>query len=835
MSVSNQISDGVFFHAVIQGQSITVQLPPAIAPALSGLPAASATFTGRDGHITDLLGLLEPGPDRQQAVLVAAVAGLAGVGKTELAVQTAIRALAEDGWFPGGVLFVDMFGYDAERRLSPERALDGLLHALGLPGEHIPPTLQDRSRLYRSVLAAYAAQGRRILVVIDNASAADQARPLLPTDGSTAALVTSRHTLDIEARLHDLNVLDEAASVDLLAQALRQARGAADTRVRDEPAEAAAIARLCGGLPLALRVAAALLADTPTRPLASLAEALRAAHTRLDRLRREDRAVRAAFDLSYRHLPATHARLFRLLPLNAGPDIATESAARLADLDTPTTETLLSDLARAHLIEPAAVWGRWRAHDLVRLYADERGVEHAVADDRDAAQTRLHAHYITTTAGAAAHLVSSSVEPPSRFPDWSAAMAWLRGEHSNLIATAIADPPLGSPTTTTALATLLSGYLDRTRSYGDMATVSAAAVTIARSQGDLQAEGIALNDYGSALRQMRRFDESIEAHSRALDIAAELDDRLAAGGALQNLGNAYRMVRRFEESVEAHGRAVALFREFGDRHGEGTALNGLGLVLGDMRRFDEAVEMLGQAIAVYQELEDQRSAALCLTNLGTILTDLQRYDEAVEAHAEAAAIAVQLEDRHFEGGALGNLGNACVALGRFDEAFDALTQAVDAFREQGDRHAEGRALGNLGLVLARLRRPREAVDAHALAVAIAAETGDRHAEGAALNNLGSALVESNRLDEAAVTYTRAVEAFREIADPYNEGRALSNLGWVLFGMRRLDEAVEVFGQAAAAFDQVGEHGAEHRALGNQAMVHNERWLLRQDGHASPLV
>ncbi|QES48758.1 tetratricopeptide repeat-containing protein [Streptomyces venezuelae] len=835
MSVSNRISDGVFFHAVIQGQSITVQLPPEITPALSGLPAASATFTGRDDHIAELLGLLVPGPDRQQAVLVAAVAGLAGVGKTELAVQTAVRALAEDGWFPGGVLFVDMFGYDAERLLSPDRALDGLLHALGLPGEHIPPTLQDRSRLYRSVLAAYAAQGRRVLVVIDNASAAHQVRPLLPTDGSTAALVTSRHTLDIEARLHDLNVLDEAASVDLLGQALRQARGAADTRVRDEPAEAAAIARLCGGLPLALRVAAALLADTPTRPLASLAEALRAAHTRLDRLHREDRAVRAAFDLSYRHLPASHARLFRLLPLNAGPDIATESAARLADLDSPTTETLLSDLARAHLIEPAAVWGRWRAHDLVRLYADERGVEHAVADDRHAAQSRLHAHYITTTADATEHLLSSSVAPPTRFPGWTAAMAWLRSEHSNLIATTTAVPPLGSPATSTALAMCLPDYLERTRSYGDMATVSAAAVAIARSQGDLQAEGHALNNHGYALREMRRFDDSIAAHARALDIATELDDRLAAGVALQNLGNAFRMVRRFEESVAAHRRALALVREFRDRNGEGSVLNSLGLVLGEMRRFDEAVETLGQAVAVVRELEDQRSTALGLTNLGTVLTALQRYDEAVEVHGEAAAIAVQLEDRHFEGGALGNMGNALTKLGRDDEAFEAHTRAVAVFREQGDRHAEGQALSNLGLVLVRLERLREAADAHALAVAIAAETGDRQGEGAALNNLGEALVETQALDEAVVTYTRAVEVFREVADSYNEAGALSNLGWVHFKMRRLDEAVELFGQAAVVFARAGEQGEERKALRNQARAHNERWLLRWDEYAEPLV
>src|ERR1051325_10315550 len=192
-SASNHISGGVFFHAVIQGRDITVQLPPQITPALAGPPPASPTFTGRDTHLAQLLEDLAPDQTRQQAVLVTAVAGLAGVGKTELALQTAAQALRQPGWFPGGVLFVDMFGYDRDRYLSPERALDGLLRALGMPGEHIPADLQDRSRLYRSVLGAYAEQGRRILVVIDNASAAEQVRPLLPSDGTTATLITSRH------------------------------------------------------------------------------------------------------------------------------------------------------------------------------------------------------------------------------------------------------------------------------------------------------------------------------------------------------------------------------------------------------------------------------------------------------------------------------------------------------------------------------------------------------------------------------------------------------------------------------------------------------------------
>ncbi|WP_437014184.1 AAA family ATPase [Streptomyces sp. enrichment culture] len=312
----NQISGGVFFNAVIQGRDITVQLPPSITPALSGIPAVSPGFTGRDEELRKLLGLLAPGAQRRQPVLVT---GLAGVGKTELAMQSAARARDEPGWFPGGVLVIDLFGYDPERRLAPEQALHNLLRALGVTGEHIPSDLQDRARLYRSVLAAFAEQGRRILVVLDNASTAQQVDSLLPTDGGTATLVTSRHILDIGAHLHELAVLDPFASTELLRDALRQARGPADTRVDDDPEAAAVVADLCAGLPLALRIAAALLADAPARPMASLTERLRQSHTRLDELSREDRAVRTALHLSYRGLDDQHARLFRLLPLSPAP------------------------------------------------------------------------------------------------------------------------------------------------------------------------------------------------------------------------------------------------------------------------------------------------------------------------------------------------------------------------------------------------------------------------------------------------------------------------------------------------------------------------------------
>ncbi|WP_119582261.1 tetratricopeptide repeat protein [Streptomyces europaeiscabiei] len=770
--VSNRITDGVFLHAVVQGRDITVVLPAQITPALAGLPIASATFTGREAHLDQMLKCLAPDQVRQQPVV--AVAGLAGVGKTELVVQAATRALEMPGWFPGGVLFVDLFGYDRERRLSPERALVGLLRALGIPGEYIPADLQDRSRLYRSALAAFAEQGRRVLVVLDNASTAEQARPLLPTDGTTAVLLTSRHTLDVDARLHDLAVLDEDASVELLCQALHRARGPADSRVADDPGAAAAIARLCAGLPLALRIAAALLADMPARPLTSLADALQAEHSRLDRLRREDRAVRAAFDLSYRHIDDLHARLFRLLPLNPGPDLSTETAAHLTDADQVQVEELLQDLARGHLIEPGHTWGRWRLHDLVRLYADEHGRAHADTDRRDTALTRLHDHYMNTTLAADTHLYTPGTASP-HFSGPAAALAWLDDERDNLVATVTKAPALGRFTTSATLAFALARYLNYCRAFNDWIDVATTALTVIRGgSGDRRYEAMALMHLGLALTETRRFEEAIDHHTRAAAVFRTVGDRDCEAMALNNLGLVLRQARRFEGAIEAHTAAATIFREIGDRHLEGTALNNLGTALQQVGRFEDAIEAHTKNLAICRELGDRYREGTALTNLGGALLEARHVVEAIASLTTAATIFRETGHRHHEAGALGNLGLALLDVWHLEEAIASLTKAATIFRETGDRHREGMMLGNLGLALRHARRLDEAIEAHMADLALCRELGDRHGEGKALDNLGLALRHARRLDEAIEAHTKYLAICRELDDRHGEDSALWN-------------------------------------------------------------
>ncbi|WBB79201.1 tetratricopeptide repeat protein [Micromonospora sp. WMMD882] len=564
VGVSNRISDGVFFHAVVMGRDIQVTLPAQIRPALTGLPRPAAVFTGRDVQVDALLAGLSPegagGP-----VLVSAVAGMAGVGKTELVVQTAHRALRKPGWFPGGVLFVDMFGYDAARRLSAADALLGWLQAIGIPGEHIPASVQDRARLWRSVLDAYTSQDRRLLLIVDNAATEDQVTPLLPTDPEIPVLVTSRHTLDIDASLHDLNVLDTGPAVHLIREVIAQRRGADDPRLHapDQQQAMTDLAGLCAGLPLALRVVAALLADRSLLRPAALADRLRDDQARLDGLSRQQVAVRAAFDLSYRNLAGEQALLYRLLPVNPGPDVATDGAAALTGLPAARVAVLLEDLHRAHLVdEPAA--DRWRMHDLIRLHAATQPV--ASPDETPTARQRLFTHYLDTTSTANTHLVPTGPTDTTRFPSRQDALRWLDAEHANLVSVCANAPTHDLPHITTSLVFALARFLSFRRHFTDWITIATLAREIFQQLGDRHGEGRAWNSLGLALRQVRRFDDAITAHTNARDIFHQLGDRHGEGQALNNLGLALAEAGRLDEARVCWEQAVAAFAETGDTH-----------------------------------------------------------------------------------------------------------------------------------------------------------------------------------------------------------------------------------------------------------------------------
>jgi tetratricopeptide (TPR) repeat protein len=820
--VDNTVSGGIFFSDVIQGHDITVVLPPQITPAMAGLPTASAAFTGRDHDLDTLLEALDPRQTKEGAlgtiataagapVVVTAIGGMGGIGKTELALQASHIVLGR-GWFPGGVLFTNMFGYDPGRRLTAAQAAAGFVRALGIPGEHIPADAQDVERLLRSALDAYARQGRPVLIVIDNVSDMAQAAPLLPAHPACRAIVTSRHTLGLlDARLIDLDILGTGDAVELLRRTIQVARPR-DQRVTSHPGDAQQVAEACGRLPLALRLAAALLADNPGKPLAAMASDLHDQADGLAELSYGSVALTTAFDLSYNPLPVGQARLFRLLSLNPGPDIATMAGAALAGLREAEARRSLEALARAHLIEPGGTYGRWRLHDLIRLHSARHGTVHADADQRPEALTRLLAYYLVTTRAASAHLVPHVVDPALLdFPTREEALAWLDAEYLNLAAATYAAA--GNPshlTTARDLPNAMWHFLLLRRHFSDWITLSQTALTAARDLHDQHGQATALIGLGAALQGLRRFEEAITVCREAAQVFRDTDDRHGEAIALGNLGAILRQARRFEEAVTADQEYLQICRNLSDRHGQGMALDNIGSALQGVRRFKEAITAHQDAAQLFQETGDRHDEARALSNLGSALQGARRFEEAITAHLKAAQFFQDTGDRHSEGSTLNNLGTALQRALRFEEAITAHQHAAEIYQETRDWHGEGMAVDNLGTAFQGALRLEEAITAHQDAAQIFQDTGDLHSEGMAVDNLGVALREAHRLEEAITAHQQAAEIFQDTGDRHSEGMALDNLAAALQEVHQLEEAIAAWQQSAQIFRETGDrHGEEH--------------------------
>ena len=660
-------------------------------------------------------------------MVVSAVAGLAGVGKTALAVQAA-HAASQAGWFGGGMVFIDLHGYDAAP-VGPSQALDALLRTLGVAANHVPPGAEERGALYRSALAEI---GDPVLIIADNASSEAQVRPLLPGPGPHRVMVTSRHTLArLGARLLDVTVLDDQAGVALLDQALRTARPDDDRISADQPGSAR-LAGICGGLPLALQITAALLKADLSRTAADLADELADEVRRLETLQYDDGGGTsapsvAAFELSYRRLDGMAARVFRLLPVNPGPDVSTAAVAALADLSAGAARTVMGRLVQAHLAEAAAgTGGRWRMHDLLRLYAGQLSDANADADGRERVRDRLLGYYLDGARVADDHLWTLGGTPvPAVLTGRDDALAWLDAERPSLIAAVTMAASTGRDQVAMALPLNLGQYLSRRRRFDDWISTIMVSREAARRLGDRGNETAALGNLGTALVEARRYEEAITAYRDVAAICRETGDRRSVGMALTGLGAALMEVGRFEEAITAQQDAATICRETGDRYGLGNVLGNLGRALWGAGRFEEAIATCKDAATICRETGDQRAEGNALGNLGLALMEAGRQEDAITAHQDAAAIFQEIGGRNGVGNALNNLGVALRKAGRLEEAITAHQDAAAIFRETGDRHLEGMALNDLGVALRTAGRLEEAITAHQDAAAIFRETSDR--------------------------------------------------------------------------------------------------------------
>jgi tetratricopeptide (TPR) repeat protein len=616
------------------------------------------------------------------------------------------------GGFPDGQLYVNLRGYDPGQPVAPADALAGFLRALGLAGQDIPPGEDERAAAYRSLL-----DGRRVLVVLDNAASVEQARPLLPGCPSCLVVVTSRDSLAGLVARHGAHRLD----LDMLPlpDALGLLRTLIGDRVDAEPDAAVELAGQCARLPLALRVAAELAAASPGSRLAELAGELAGEQRRLELFDAggdERTAVRGVFSWSYRHLPAGPARAFRLIGLHPGPDLDAYAVAALTGASSVTAtqaKDALALLARSHLVHPVGV-GRYGMHDLLRAYArqlaaDADGVTGDGVDGQHAAMTSLFDYYLGTAASAMDALVPAEQHyrpriPPigTPAPDLASpaqARAWLDAERATLVAVAEHAATQGSPGHATRLAATLYRYLETGGHYADAVTIHSHANRAARLQGDRAAEATALTNLGIVSWRQGRYQQAADYHQQALAASAAVADRRGEATALANLGTVYERQGRYQQAAHCHQEALAAFQGVGDRSGEARALGNLGSVAGRQGHYEHAVGLYQQALAVFREIGDRTGEASALPDLGVAYQRQGLYEEAVGCYQRALALFRETGDRTGEAEARNGVAEILLATGRPDEASIAYTAALALAGQIGDTYEQARAHNGLGAAL----------------------------------------------------------------------------------------------------------------------------------------
>ncbi|GIH02199.1 XRE family transcriptional regulator [Rhizocola hellebori] len=704
--------------------------PAANSPSVvNQLPGDVFGFTGRRTEFAILDALVAAG--EQTAMRIAVICGTAGVGKTALAVRWAHRVR---GLFPDGQIHVDLRGYDPQRPVSAGEALARLLEALGVSAVDIPLDLDRRAARYRAAVADL-----RLLVVLDNASSADQIRPLLPGTPTCLTLITSRNSMAGLVALHGARRLD----VDLLPA--DDATGLLHTligeRVARDPAAAIDLAEQCARLPLALRVAAELAAARPASPLADLTRELADRQRRLRLLDPGDdvrAAVRTVFSWSYQHLRPEAALAFRRLGLHPGPDVDACSMAVLTGAGLDAAREALDTLARNHLVQPAP-GERFTVHDLLRAYAADLAGEHDPPEERSAAVNRLFDHYLGIASATMDTLfpadrpyrprVELATTPAAPVTGAASARAWLSAERPTLVALCLYAVENDRPGFAADLAATLYRYLESGH-YTDALTVHSAALRAAGLTGNDAMQAHALTNLGAVHRLLGDYGPAAGHLRHAIELHRRTGDRYGAARAMTNLGIVEERLGQYQTAVAHHHEALAAHRALGNRYGEAAALLNLGAALSNastastQRSQSQAAEHLASALELFRGLGDRVGEASALSNLGDVCVNLGRYTDAIGYLIEARDLFHAINHRYGEAAALSNLGRVYAQLGEGDRAVEQLRTALEIFRRIGHRYGEASALNGLGETLRLAGREAEALEAHTAAFEIATGTGD---------------------------------------------------------------------------------------------------------------
>lgn len=660
------------------------------------LPPAMRDFTGRATDLAALDTLLPTGPqdtapsNHPGAVVISAIGGSAGIGKSTLAVYWAHRVREQ---FPGGTLYANLRGYGPGEPATAGEILEQFLRAVGVAPGRLPRTVEEQSSAYRSLL-----DRQQILIVLDNANSAEQVRPLLPASAGCFVVVTSRSSLSGlvvshgAARINlDLLPLDEA--VEMLARIVGSARA------RQEPDALVAIAQACARLPLALRIAGQRAASHTHLALADVQAELADEHSRLEALSTSDdeaSTVRAVFTWSYNVLDSERALVFRRLGLHPGTEVSVHAAAALANIPLHRARRALEALAEVHLVEPVAV-DRYRAHDLLRVYAMERAAAEETSEQRRAASRRLLEFYAHTVDSVDRRVIlrrrhkDIAPRPPRRalvFTTDRQAFEWFLAERANIVAAAQHAAAIHLHVLAWQIAAAVTGLFDRDGNRSDWIRTLRIGLDSARALSDRRREALMLQYLGYVLAQTRGFDEAINSQNQALRIYSTIADPGELAGILDDLGLTYHGAGHLENALDCYTQALSLSRQLPDSWYEAIVLNHLGDLYADLSRFEEAIEHHRRALDTFRAARDLSREGWSLRLLGDAYREHNKLEESITAYRQAL---IALDERGYTpelARCLAGLAESLHRTGRITEAQHSWREALTRFEQIGDPQAD---------------------------------------------------------------------------------------------------------------------------------------------------
>ena len=785
--------------------------PPA--EAMRTLPRDVTAFTGRDA---ELQRLIAAAAGVAGVVAIHTVDGMPGVGKTVL-VTHAAYLLAGD--YPDGQLFVDLRAHTpGVQPADPGEVLARLLACTGLAPREIPAGLEARAERWRGRLA-----GKKVLLVLDDAAGHAQVGPLLPGTEGCLVLITSRRRLIAldGAQPLALDTLPPDQAVKLFTRLAR--------RPADDAAAVAELARLCGYLPLAITLLAGRLAHHPSWNIAGLTADFSAAQDRLTELaagdRPGDRAVAAAFQMSYRNLPPGRQRLFRLLGLHPGTDIDAYATAALAGVRLAETRRDLDALYTDHLIDEPNP-GRYRLHDLIREYARTLTIRHDLVGDRDKATGQLLDYY-QHTARAADRRLSRHIRPgppsataaPSAawdLPDRASALTWMRAERDNLVACIGHATTQVQPARIIILTAALAAFLLQEGPWQQAATLHRTAASAAQQLADRAGEAHALHDLGRILSFTGDYPAATGLLERALTIYQDLADRAGEADALHYLGRIRYMTDEYPAATGLLERALTIFQGLADRAGEADTLKDLGRIRYLTGDYPAATDLLQRALTIYQDLGGRLGEAGTLHDLGRIRFLTGDYPVSADLIERALIIHEDLGGRLGEAYALHDLGRIRSFTGDYPAAADLTKRALTIYLDLGDRSGGAYALGDLGRVRFLTGDYPAATDLLERALTIHRDLGDRCGEADALHGLGRVRFLTGDYPAATDLLERALALFRELGDVQRQAEALNSTGALVAESAGPREGLVLYRQALHLARQVGSPLDEARALDGSA-------------------